>query len=160
MVDRSPAVTAEELAFVAASRRAVLATIDPAGRPRLVPICHAVGPRPDPLGRPVLYSPLDEKPKATADPRNLARVRDLLARPDVSLLVDRWDEDWALLGWVRLSGRGELLEPGPGGAEEHRAAIELLREKYPQYHRHRLEDRPVLRMTIDGSRSWGNLRVG
>ena len=60
---------------------------------------------------------------------DLARVRDMLARPAVTLLVDRWDEDWSRLGWVRIDGRAAIVEPGPG----HAAAIDALRAKYPQY---------------------------
>ena len=64
---------------------------------------------------PVLYSALDEKPKSVADPRELGRVRDILARPSVSVLVDRWSEDWSELAWLRLDGNALLIEPtGPG----------------------------------------------
>ncbi len=85
----------EAFAFVATARRAVLATRDPSGGSRLVPICHVLILVD---GAPNLYTPLDEKPKASPDPLALARVRDLLARPDVTLLVDRWSEDWTRLG--------------------------------------------------------------
>jgi hypothetical protein len=66
----------------------VLATIDDEGRARLVPICFAIkgdGRRaadPDAVS---LYSPLDEKPKRVDDLRRLARVRDIVARPEVTL---------------------------------------------------------------------------
>src|SRR4051812_43960791 len=118
----------EQRAFVAAARTAILATTTPDGRPRLVPICLVVG-EDDPLGRPRLYSPLDEKPKRTGDVHDLARVRDLLVLPEASLLVHRWSEDWARLGWLRLHGRGEILEPEPHEREEHAAAIAQLRAK-------------------------------
>ena len=64
-------------------------------------------------------SPLDEKPKRSADPHDLARVRDVLARPAVSLLVHRWDEDWSRLGWVRLDGLADSSTSAPG----HAAAV-------------------------------------
>lgn len=152
-----PILTDAERAFVAAERRAVLATRGTDGRPRLVPICFVVAPGVDARGRPVLHSPIDEKPKTSDDPHDLQRVRDLLVLPDVTLIVDRWDEDWSMLGWVRLYGRGELLEPEPREAEEHAAAIAALRAKYPQYKTHALEDRPIIRLTIDKVRSWGNI---
>jgi PPOX class probable F420-dependent enzyme len=157
MTDRPPVLTAEERAFVAAGRRATLATTAPDGRPRLVPICFVLGDGVDPIGRPLLYTPLDQKPKRTDQLRSLARVRDLLVLPDASLLVDRWDEDWTHLGWVRLYGRGELLEPEPREVEEHAAAVEALRAKYPQYRAQSLEDRPIIRVTIDRALSWGEL---
>jgi PPOX class probable F420-dependent enzyme len=153
--------------FLADARTATLATIGPTGRPRLVPICFVLGAD-DPAGRVRLYSPLDEKPKSGADPHGLARVRDLLARPEATLLVDRWSEDWDRLAWLRLETRADLLEPGPreaaGGAQpdrertrEHGAAIVALRAKYPQYAGHRLEDRPILRFTVERTVGWGAL---
>lgn len=140
--------------LVADARTATLATIRPDGRPRLVPICFAVAP-PDAseAGRLLLHSALDEKPKGAADPRDLARVQDILARPAVELLVDRWDEDWRRLAWVRLGGTAALIGQDEASAERA-AAIERLRAKYPQYRAHRLEDRPILRIAIEAVRWW------
>jgi len=142
------------LAFVAAARRAILSTIGPGGRPRSVPICFVLGPGADAATPPRVHSPLDDKPKATGDPHDLARVRDLVARPEATLLVDHWSEDWAHLGWVRLDVRGAVVEPG--GAD-HATAVEALREKYPQYRTHRLEARPLLRLSIERVVAWGDL---
>ena len=58
-----------------------------------------------PPTRPILYTPLDDKPKRTDDPLTLARVRDIAADPRVSILADRWDEDWTRLAWLRAEGR-------------------------------------------------------
>lgn len=101
-----------------------------------------------------LYSPLDEKPKTVADPRRLARVRDILERPRVSVLVDRWSEDWSALAWLRLDGGARLVEPASGDAEEHGRAIALLRERYPPYAEHALELRPLVRIGVDGVSGW------
>lgn len=150
-----PVLSPGERTFLADARRAILATVSPSGAPRLVPVCFVVADATDHLGRPILYSPIDEKPKSSPNPRDLHRVQDLLVLPDVSLLVDRWDEDWSRLAWLRVYGRGILLEPQPHEREEHVRAIELLREKYPQYASHRLEERPIIRITVDRSRSWG-----
>ena len=145
-----------ELAFVSAARSAILATTSATGRSRLVPICFVVGE--DGLdGRLRLHSALDDKPKASSDPRVLARVRDLLARPDASLLVDRWSEDWDRLGWLRLDVRGAILEPRTSAGDERSGAILALRAKYPQYAAHRLEERPILRFTVERVVAWGNL---
>jgi PPOX class probable F420-dependent enzyme len=155
-------LTAEQRRFLAAARSATLATLAADGRPRLVPICFVVGAD-DTSGRPRLYSALDEKAKRTADPRALARVRDLLARPEASLLVDRWSEDWSELGWLRLAGRGDVLEPEGDPAtkanerEEHAIAVAALRNKYPQYATHALETRPIIRLTINRAIGWGDL---
>ena len=150
-----PILTPAERRFLDARRTAVLATTGTDGRPRLVPICFVVAFRDDTLGRPVLHTPIDEKPKTDPDPHQLQRVEDLLAIPEITLLVDRWDEDWTQLAWLRLYGRGELLEPEPRSAAEHGAAVRALRAKYPQYADHALERRPIIRLTIDRARSWG-----
>jgi PPOX class probable F420-dependent enzyme len=126
------------------ARRAVMATIAADGTPRLVPIAFAFADG-------VIYSALDEKPKSVADPHDLARVRDIVARPQVSVLIDEWDEDWTKLAWLRLAGRASVLEPGVPG---HALAVRLLRERYPQYADHRLEQRPIIRIEIEHTSSW------
>ena len=150
-------LTDAERVLLAEARRAVLATIARDGRPRLVPIAYAVAPWPGQSEKPILYSALDEKPKSVDDPKKLARVRDITARNDVTVLVDRWDEDWTLLAWLRLDGTATLLEPTAGGTEtgRHRDAVRLLRDRYPQYADQRLEDRPVIRIEIARAVSWG-----
>jgi PPOX class probable F420-dependent enzyme len=150
-----PILSPDERAFLAASRDAVLATLDPDGLPRLVPICFVVGETDDKLGRPLLYTPIDEKPKISSDPRKLARMRDLLVLPTAVVLVDRWDEDWSRLAWLRIYGRAEILEPQPHEVEEHAWAVKALRAKHEQYRSQKLEGRPIIRLTIDRARSWG-----
>ncbi|MHB8460345.1 MAG: TIGR03668 family PPOX class F420-dependent oxidoreductase [Candidatus Limnocylindrales bacterium] len=135
-----PILSADHIAFLAATRRAILATIAPSGVPRQVPICFAVVDAGD--GN-VLYSPLDEKPKRGSDPHGLARVRDLLARPQVSLLADRWEEDWASLAWLRVEATASLVE---AGGPEHARAIGALRSRYRQYRAHALEACPLIRL--------------
>ncbi len=142
MTPLSPA----EQSLLAAARTATLATIAPDGRPRLVPVCFVLaedGAR--------LWIALDEKPKSIADPRDLARVRDVLARPEVTMLVDRWSEDWTELAWLRLAGRASLVEP----ADVPAGIVASLRAKYPQYATHALESRPMLAVAIESRTSWG-----
>jgi PPOX class probable F420-dependent enzyme len=149
-------LTQAELDFLAAARTAVLGTTAPDGRPRLVPICFAHGGTEIPIR---IYTPLDEKPKRAPDPHDLARVRDIMANPLVSLIVDRWSEDWTALGWLRIDGRADLVEPGDTRSLEHPSAVASLRLKYPQYADHRLEARPLIRVVVERARSWGNLGV-
>jgi len=139
-------LTEGDRALLAASRRAVLATIAPDGRPRLVPVCYVVDP-----DRPVLYSPLDRKPKRSDDPFALARVRDIAADPRVTLLADRWDEDWSRLAWLRLEGLAALFHPSDPG---HARVLAALRTRHPQYQRQRLEDRPMIRVVVDRVVRW------
>lgn len=149
-------LTDAERRFLDGERRAILATTAPDGRPRLVPVCYVLTDRTDSMGRPLIYTPIDEKPKRTDNPHDVARVRDLLVLPELSLIVDRWDEDWTRLAWLRLYGSGELLEPQPHEREEHAAAIAALRERYPQYATHDLESRPIIRVAVQRVVSWGD----
>jgi PPOX class probable F420-dependent enzyme len=139
-------------AFLASARRATLATIAADGRPRLVPICFVLD-----AGRPILYTPIDEKAKRHDDPLKLARVRDVQADPRVSVIVDRWDEDWAQLAWLRCHGTASILMPADDDESEHILAVGGLRAKYTQYADHRLEDRPIIRVEIARSSAWGAL---
>jgi PPOX class probable F420-dependent enzyme len=141
-----PVLTDDDRALLAAARRAVLATIAPDGRPRLVPVCFVVDAE-----RPVIYTPLDRKPKRSHDPFALARVRDIAADPRVTLLADRWDEDWTRLAWLRLEGLAALFHPSDPG---HRGVVAALRARHPQYERQKLEDRPMIRIVVERVVRW------
>jgi len=148
-------LSAGQRAFLHATRRAVLVTIAPDGRPRPVPICFAVSP-----DGPVLYTTIDAKPKRQTGTAPLARVRDIAADDRVSVLADRWDEDWTRLAWLRVEGRARLLEAGDmddAVAAERDQAVRALRAKYEQYADHRLEDRPLIRVEIDRTVQWGDV---
>jgi PPOX class probable F420-dependent enzyme len=125
----------------AAGRVARLATVDEEGRPRVVPCCFVLdGDR--------LYSAVDEKPKTSPD---LARLRDIAANPDVTLVVDHYEEDWDAVWWARVRGRARMAD----GDEEARA-VALLREKYPQYQQHQLAR--VTAVDVTEVRGWSARR--
>ena len=124
---------------LAAARVARLATTDPDGRPHMVPIVFA-------LGGDTLYSAVDRKPKRS--PR-LRRIENARARPDVTILVDHYEEDWSRLWWIRLRGRARVLDEGP----EREHALALLAEKYPHY-RDEPPDGPVLAVDVTEVREW------
>jgi PPOX class probable F420-dependent enzyme len=121
------------------ARVARLATIDSDGRPHLVPIVFA-------LDGETLYSAVDRKPKRS---QTLRRVENARVRPDVTILVDQYDDDWTRLWWIRLRGRARVLDEG----EERERALELLQEKYPQY-RDEPPNGPVLAVEITDTRDW------
>jgi PPOX class probable F420-dependent enzyme len=121
------------------ARVARLATIDPDGRPHLVPIVFA-------LDGDTLYSAVDRKPKRS---RTLRRIENARARPDVTILVDHYEDDWRQLWWIRLRGGARVLDAG----EERERALALLRDKYPQY-REEPPDGPVLAVDITDVRDW------
>jgi PPOX class probable F420-dependent enzyme len=122
-----------------AARVARLGTIDPDGRPHLVPIVFA-------LDGDTLYSAVDRKPKRS---QTLRRIENARLRPDVTVLVDHYDEDWGRLWWIRLRGRARVLDEG----DERERALALLGEKYPQY-RTEPPDGPVLAVDVTDVRDW------
>jgi len=124
---------------LAAARVAGLATTDPDGRPHLVPIVFA-------LDGETLYSAVDRKPKRSS---RLRRIENARTRPDVTILVDHYDEDWSRLWWIRLRGRARVLDEGP----EREHALALLAEKYLQY-RDEPPDGPVLAVDVSEVREW------
>jgi PPOX class probable F420-dependent enzyme len=132
---------------LAAARVARLATTDPDGRPHLVPIVFVLDGR-------TLYSAVDRKPKRS---RTLRRIENARARPDVTILVDHYEDDWSRLWWVRLRGRARVLDDGA----ERKRALALLAEKYPQY-RAEAPDGAVLAVDVAEVREWaadGAVRV-
>lgn len=137
----------EERAFLEAARVGYLATADSDGQPHVVPICFAlVGPSETPR----LVSPIDAKPKSTQD---LQRVRDIRGNPRVTLLVDRYSEEWSRLAWVQVRGRASLRSPDEPG---HETAVAALESKYDQYADHPLSERPVIEIRVGRTLSWGS----
>jgi PPOX class probable F420-dependent enzyme len=128
-------------ARVTGARVARLATTDPDGRPHLVPIVFA-------LEGDTLYSAVDRKPKRST---KLRRIENARVRPDVTVLVDHYEDDWSGLWWIRLRGRARVLDEG----EERERALELLAEKYPQYRREP-PDGPVLAVDVTEVRTWSS----
>jgi PPOX class probable F420-dependent enzyme len=122
-----------------------LATTDPDGRPHLVPIVFA-------LEGDTLYSAVDRKPKRS---RRLRRIENARERPDVTVLVDHYDDDWGRLWWIRLRGQARVLD----GGEEHDRALALLAEKYPQY-RIAPPGGPVLAVDVVEVRTWSAKGAG
>ncbi len=126
------------------SRVARLGAADRAGRPLVVPVCYAFDAR-------VCFSAIDAKPKRVAA-RDLRRVRNIEENPQVSLVVDRYDEDWSRLAWVIVEGRADLVTDGPVRTR----AVDLLLAKYAQYRAMGLdrEQATVIRITPERALAW------
>jgi F420 biosynthesis protein FbiB-like protein len=69
----------------------------------------------------------------------------------VSLLVDKYQEDWSRLIYVLVSGTASLIEPGD---PEHGRAIDLLRDKYPQYREMAIDRQPVIAISPASAHEW------
>lgn len=139
--------TDEELEVVRHQRVGRLATVDGTGAPAVVPICYGLL---NDENEPVIVSVLDEKPKRVPV-RELARVRNIIGQPRVSLVVDHYAEDWNALAFVQLGGQAEIVEPGDA---LHSNAIAVLRTKYPQYLRMAIDRAPVIAVRQLSAVSW------
>jgi len=135
------AETAREL--FASVRVARLATVDPGGRPHLVPITFA-------LDGDAIVTAVDHKPKSTT---KLRRLENIAANPEVSVLADRYEDDWSRLWWVRADGTARIAQPG---ADEHERAVARLADRYAQYAERRPEGPAIV---ISVSR-WSGWRAG
>jgi len=131
-----------ELALIETQRVAHLATIGEDNQPSVLPVVYAFdGER--------FLIPLDRKPKRV-DVRQLRRVRDIAANPQVALVIDKYDEDWSQLAWLQIRGMAVLLESGA----TYEQALPLLENRYPQYLAIPLTGRPLIAITPIEIRSW------
>jgi len=138
-------LTGKAKAFIRSARVAHLATADREGRPHVIPICFAFDGE-------ELYSPIDEKPKKRL-PLLLKRIKNIRENPHVSVVVDRYDDDWRRLAYVLITGRAKVLVKG----QRHHRAVLLLRRKYPQYRHMAIYGRPMIQIRPARVKSWGNL---
>lgn len=122
-----------------ASRVGRLATTSADGSPHAVPVCFA-------LLDDVIYSAVDHKPKRH---RRLRRLVNIEATGRACLLVDEYHEDWSTLWWVRVDGRGRIVNDP---AETDRA-LSALAGKYPQY-RERRPEGPVVAVDVTRWAGW------
>lgn len=129
-----------EAALVESARVARLATIAPDGPPHLVPVCFA-------WFEGIFAIAVDEKPKRAG---TLARVRNIERDPRVTLLIDRYDENWSNLAWLRIEGEAGVRDRGDTRPE----ILAALRARYPQYAAMDLESRPLILITPTRFVSW------
>ena len=105
------------LSLLETERRATMTTLVSDGSPHSVPVVFArVGAE--------IVSPIDHKPKSG---QTLARVKNIGRDDRVTLLVDRWDEEWTRLRWLMVRGRASVDPEAPP------ALMRALNERYEQY---------------------------
>jgi PPOX class probable F420-dependent enzyme len=105
-------------AEVAAAPVARLATLNPSGAIDVVPVTFAF------VDDDTIVTAVDHKPKRTTRLQRLDNVR---AHPQVTVLVDHYEDDWTGLWWVRLRGTASVDE---SPADDLLAPLVA---KYPQY---------------------------
>ena len=94
-----------------------------------------------------VWSAVDEKPKRRTG-EDLARVRWLRARPQSTITVDRYDDDWTRLAWVQLIGTIAVLDVA--GQDD---ALAALAARYAPYRRS-APPGPLLRLTPARAVCW------
>jgi PPOX class probable F420-dependent enzyme len=115
----------------ALSPTATLGTVDPEGRPHLVPVTYVL------TADEHIYIAVDSKPKRTTQ---LKRLSNIAANPSVSLLVDEYADAWEHLWWARADGTAvvrtfaELAAVQPDGAGS--ALLAAFQHRYPWYAEH------------------------
>ena len=136
-------LSSNQARLLAGTRIGHLSTSDTAGAAHVIPICYAFDGH-------SIYSVLDQKPKRTSLIR-LRRVKNILANPQVALVVDHYEEDWTRLWYILVTGHAELLLEG----DEREQAIGKLRDKYQQYRDMDIDLNPVIKITPVKIVSWG-----
>lgn len=124
---------------VARARVGRLATVGGDGRPHLVPVTFA-------LAGDHLITAVDRKPKSTT---RLRRLRNIAENPQVSVLVDHYEDDWTKLWWVRADGWAAIATDDAAV----RAAADRLAAKYAQY-RESPPDGPVIDIAVASWTGW------
>jgi len=128
----------------AAARVARLATVVPDGRPHLVPVTFVLHRQPGQGDW--IYTAVDAKPKTTS---SLQRLRNIRASPQVAVLADHYQPDWAGLWWVRADGHAAIL----GEPAAMAPALALLAGRYPQYQQQPPAG-PVIRIQVTRWTGW------
>ena len=113
----------EAIARIREARVGRLATVRPDGSPHVVPFVFATAPDGDEL---LAFWAVDDKPKKHGA---IQRLENIEANPSVEFVVDRYEEDWSQLWWVRVTGSARVVS----SPEERAKMIAALTDKYPQY---------------------------
>ena len=97
-------LSARQSLLLSSVRVGHLATADMQGSPHVVPVCFAAGAE-------SIYSVLDQKPKRASLTR-LRRVKNIQTNPQVTLLVDHYEEDWSRLWYIMVEAAANCCWKG------------------------------------------------
>jgi PPOX class probable F420-dependent enzyme len=140
-------LTDNQRRFLETQRVIRLATAGANGVPHVLPIVFA-------LDGDNIYMTVDDKQGKNVGetPRRMKRLRNIVANPQVALVVDHYDEDWSQVGYVLVHGYAAILDDG----DEHARAVRCLRERYAQFNGRPLEAWPVIAVRIEHAVDWGS----
>ena len=140
---------AEATGRLIASKVGSIATVRPDGSPHIVPFVFAVSETGDGL---VIYWCVDDKPKRS---RELQRLVNIRAHPAVEIEVNRYDDDWTQLWWVRASGIAREVTSD----DERDRALVALATKYAPYAAHPPSG-PIVAIRVERVTGWAAGAMG
>ncbi len=132
--------------IISSQRIGRLATVDETGKPLVLPVCFALLDN-------IIYTPIDKKPKRVAAD-NLKRLKNISVNPNVSIVFDKYYEDWSRLNYIIIEGRAIVIHEG----EEYKHSLQSLVQKYDQYRKMGLLELglPVIKIKPKKIICWGN----
>ncbi len=111
------------MTLIKGAKVARLATVDQKSYPYVVPVVFVFHEN-------SFFIPLDEKVK-TVNPRKLKRVKNIEKNSNVTLLIDKYQNDWKKLFFLTIHGKATVID---GKKNKLMDKIhKLLISKYPQY---------------------------
>jgi len=111
------------MTLIKGAKVARLATVDQKSHPYVVPVVFVFHEN-------SFFIPLDEKVK-TVNARKLKRVKNIEKNPNVTLLIDKYQNDWSKLFFLMVHGRA-IITDGKNSKLMDKVH-KLLILKYPQY---------------------------
>ena len=149
MTNSNTLPTKGEVTFIQSQKIARMATVDKSGKPLVLPICYAYDGN-------CIYTPIDKKPKRVA-PMELKRIKNIVINPNVSVLIDRYYEDWTRIAYIIIHGTAIVIHRG----KEYQESLRILSEKYRQYKYMKLSQLglPVVKIIPDRFISWGKIKI-
>jgi len=108
--------------------KATVARLDSECKPHLIPVVFV-------FDNDRYFIPIEEKTKRSRH-ENLKRVKNIQQNPNVSLLIDEYNEDWRQLYFIMIQGKASIV--GGKELEQNEQVLlekthKLLSAKYVQY---------------------------
>jgi len=111
------------MTLIKGAKVARLATVDQKSQPYVVPVVFVFHEN-------SFFIPLDEKVKSV-NPRKLKRVKNIEKNPNVTLLIDKYQNDWKKLFFLMIHGKATVIDRKNSKLMDK--IHKLLISKYPQY---------------------------
>jgi len=111
------------MTLIKKAKVARLATVDQKSHPYVVPVVFV-------FHKNSFFIPLDDKTK-TVNVRKLKRVKNIEKNPNVTLLIDEYQNDWKKLFFLMIHGKATVIDGKNSKIMDK--VHKLLISKYPQY---------------------------